>query len=197
MKRKNKCKVEELTLKEIIGDLVAHIVTEEMSEMSRGVQCECSDEEVIGNLIAQCKERGIQSAIVGMNPTELVDVVYANMDKLMKDRDGYVVKPEFSEGLDLLIVADKDIEPGDILIGPISEEEHTNNLVDFICNADKDHLGIKMSVQTLDKVMSVLNSQGKKPLMLEDKVLLPCKGYKMVVIDNTIPFGKVSYTNEV
>lgn len=197
MKYKNKCKVEDLKIKEMLEEVLMDIISEGMPEVSRGVRCECSDEEMIDNLVAQCKERGIQSAVVGMNPTELVDVVYANMSKLVKDKSGYVIKPEFSEGIDLLLVADEDIEPGDIFVGSISEDEHTNNLVDFICNADKDHLGIKMSIQTLDKVLATLNSQGKKPLMLEDKVLLPCKGYKLVVIDNTIPFGKVLYTNEV
>ena len=119
--------------------------------------------------------------------------------KRESSRGGYIIRPEFSEGMTLELRGIADVRPGDVLIGIVetTDENEEYNLVDYMCDDDEGYLAVKMSLQTLDMVMQILKDRGQEPLMLDGRVLIPCSGYKLVKIDNDITFGKIAYTNEV
>ena len=160
---------------------------------------ECSDEDMIEEIVAQCKMKDVAAAVITMNFQELIDVVCSNIDKLRKSDGGYIIRPEFSEGMALELRGNADVRPGDVLIGIVERtgENEEYNLVDYMCDDDEGYLAVKMSLQTLDMVVQILKDRGQEPLMLDGRVLIPCSGYKLVKIDNDITFGKIAYTNEV
>lgn len=158
---------------------------------------QCSDEDTLDEIISQCEEKNVSAAIITMNLDDLINVICANMEKVKRSDKGYYIRPEFGKGMMLELREDKDVRPGDVIIRILDTEDEDSdekyNLLDYLCDDEEGHLEVEMSVQTLDMLMGILKGRGQEPLMFGGKVLIPCSGYKLVVIDNEIPFGKISY----
>lgn len=185
-------------------DILSKAVESSVEKVAKEYQGKGTVETVIPTILEMCEKNSYEVVEVRMHPEYLVHVMYFNHIYLQVDEESalFKVKPEYSKGMDITVVPDSkrrlvDVDVRDM--GLAYAGENIIGLVEHLMNDTNQFRGIRMSTQTLDSVLAVLLREYKLGVsILSNTMLIPCSGgVKVVVVDETLKFGMVRFTDKL